>query len=152
LATPASSVVVGIGYGVQVQSVYLEAGQPTVQGQRKKIAAVTVRLEASSGGTIGCNQPDGYTLNPYQIAPAWSNMVAIPNASTPPYGSNIYPLYTGDIRIPISGGFARPGQIAVQQLQPLPMNILALIPEIDNGDLPQPAGPAAAQKQQGRGR
>ena len=49
LTVPATSVVVGLGYQVQVQSMYLDIGNPTIQGQRKKIANVTARVQASGG-------------------------------------------------------------------------------------------------------
>jgi hypothetical protein len=147
-----SAVTLGLSYSVQVQSVYLDAGQPTIQGQRKKIAAVTARVESSSGMTVGSNQIDGSTLSPTQIAPIWTNMNTVPNASTPTYGSIVNPLYTGDIRIPVSGGYSKPGQVAMEQDLPLPMNILAFIPEVDGGDLPQPPGPVGRQQQQGRER
>jgi hypothetical protein len=41
------------------------------------------------------------------------------------------------VRIPVKGGFQKPGQIALQQDNPLPMNILALVPEYLAGDLPE---------------
>jgi len=148
LPQPASSVVVGLGFQAQLQSVYLDAGEPTVQGQRKKIAAATARIEASRGLKIGSNQPDGSTLSPPQIAPAWSGLTAVPDKGVSPYGSGVVPLYTGDLRIVVSGGYATPGQVAIQQDNPLPMNVLALVPELYPGDLPQTQAP----KRQERGR
>jgi hypothetical protein len=61
LDAAASSVVVGLGFQAQLQSTYLDAGQPTLQGQRKKISAVTARIELSRGVKVGSNQPDGST-------------------------------------------------------------------------------------------
>jgi hypothetical protein len=151
LDRPASYVTVGLGFTAQLQTPYLEVGAPTVQGQRKRIPAVTVRVEASVGMWSGVNQVDGSTLSPMQIAPAWSNLLPVPYGNSPPYGSLLYPLYTGDIRVPLAGGFSKPGQVAFHQPDPYPMNILAVIPDIDQGDLPQPAGPVQAQShQQGR--
>lgn len=147
LSSPASSIIVGLGFTTQVQSTYLDAGQPTVQGQRKKIAAATIRLETSCAAQVGCNQVDGSTLSPIQLAPKWVNMVNMPPVGTSAYNDPSLPLYTGDVRIPIPGGFNRPGQIAIQQTQPVPLNILAIIPETDFGDLPQPPGPVQAPKQ-----
>lgn len=154
LAVPASAVTIGLGFQAQLQSVYLDVGQPTVQGQRKKIAAVTARLENSRGVKMGSNQPDGSTLSPMQIAPKWKNLDAVPDLAPaqyggikPPYNSISVPLFTGDRHIPIKGGFQKAGQVALQQDLPLPMQVLALISEIDAGDLPQPAGPVAKQQQ-----
>lgn len=147
LGTAASAVTIGLGYQVQLQSVYLDAGQPTVQGQRKKIAAVSVRLEDTSIGVqVGANQPDGSALSPQQVSPAWSNLATLPTSAAPSYGSTVVPLWTGDVRAPIQGGFAKPGQVALQQSLPLPMSVLAIIPEVLGGDEPE----AKAQPKQQR--
>lgn len=142
LATPASSVTVGLGFTAQLQSLYLDASQPTIQAQRKKISAVSVRAQSSRDLMVGANQPDGSTLNPPQIAPAWNRLTAVPNASPndqlakkKPYNSAFTPLYTSDRRIELEGGFQKFGQIALQQSNPVPMEILALIPELWPGDL-----------------
>lgn len=149
LAEPATQVIAGLGFQVQLQSPYLS--DPGVQGQRKRIARVTARVQASGPFKIGSNRPDASTLSPAPLVAQWNNMSdADPADMVPPllpnYGSATLPLYTGDIRIPIKGGFAKPGQAAVQQDLPLPLNVLALIPEIDEGDLPEGAKPAARQQ------
>jgi hypothetical protein len=137
LAMSASAVTVGLGFTTQLQSLYLDAGQPTIQGRRKKIAAVTVRIEASRDFEVGTNQPDGNALSPPQIAPLWSNMQPAVDQGVPAYGSNVVPLFTGDERVPLNSGFAKPGQVAVQQTNPLPLQVLAFIPEILPGDMPE---------------
>jgi hypothetical protein len=154
LPAPATSVTVGLGFQAQLQSVYLDGGDPTIQGQRKKIAAVTLRIEASRGLKAGSNQVDGSTVSPMQIAPQWvvgdGGLTAVDDKALPPYGSSVIPLFTGDTRIVSSGGFGTHGQVAVQQDFPLPMNILALVGEASSGDSPQDKWPQKAQKQQGR--
>jgi hypothetical protein len=148
----ATSVLVGLAFQPQLQSIYLEAGQPTVQGQRKKIAAVTARIEASRGLQIGTNQVDGSTLSPPQLAPQWIEMAPVPDSGgalqpvQKPYNALAEPLRTGDIRVAVSGGFQSPGQIAIQQPNPLPMQVLAVIPEYFGGDLPQASVPKRENK------
>jgi hypothetical protein len=142
LGTPASSIIIGLGFQAQLQSVYLDAGEPTVQGQRKKIAEVTVRVEASSGFQVGSNQPDGSTLSPAQLAPQWENMVPAPTPAVAPFNSTFTPLYTGDLRVPVNGGFNTRGQVAVQQLQPLPLQVLDFVPEVLAGDKPVQEAPS----------
>lgn len=140
LDEPASSIVVGLGFQAQVQSVYLDAGAPTVQGQRKKVAAASVLVENSFGFTIGSNQVDGSTLSPPQNAPEWFNMDAAPKPdSSPerPYNSDVDPLFTGYVRIPVTGGFAKQGQVALQQDKPYPLNVLSLVSEFLAGDIPE---------------
>lgn len=147
LATPASRVTIGLGFQAQVQSTYLETGEPTIQGQRKKIAAVTVRMEASRGLKVGANQPDGSTLSPPQIAAAWDDMTPLADKGVASYNALTQPFFTGDSRETVSGGFQTPGQIAVQQDYPLPMQILAFIPEFLGGDTPQMRFPQKQSKQ-----
>lgn len=148
LAAPASNVVVGLGFTAQLQSLYADPpGNPTEQGQRKKIAAVTARMEGSRAFTVGANQPDGSTLSPLQVAPAWSGLTVVPDQSTPAFRSTVIPLWTGDVRIPLPGGFNTKGQVALEQKMPLPMNCLSLIPEDWPGDTPQMKEP---QQQQGQ--
>lgn len=137
LDAPASQVTLGLGFQAQLQSVYLETGEPTAQGQRKKIAAVTARIEASRGIKVGSNQVDGSTLSPPQLAPVWRDLADAPDKARKPYNALAVPLYTGDVRIPVSGGFQTPGQVAAQQDDPLPMQILSFIPEDFPGDTPQ---------------
>jgi hypothetical protein len=152
LATPASSVVVGLAYLPQLQSVFLDEGQPTVQGQRKKISAVTARIEASRGFKIGSNMPDGGRLSPQQVAPIWyegpGGLTAtdLKNKILPAYNSNTIPLWTGDVRVPVGGGYDVRGQVALQQDLPLPVNCLAFIPEAFGGDTTQLQAPKPQQR------
>lgn len=151
LDAPASSVVVGLGFQAQLQGVYFEAGQSTVQGQRKKIAAGNVLFQASRGMTIGGSQPDGSTQSPPQIAPPWANLSPVdtqPNVPLPPYNSNVVPLYTGYMRIPVESGFTITGQVSIEQDMPLPCNVNSIVSEAlpgDNVDV------SIRQRQGGRG-
>jgi hypothetical protein len=141
LDRPATYVKVGLPFQVQVQSVYLDAGvQPTIQGRRKDITAVTVRVEASGGMSVGTNQPDGAAQVPPSLNPAWSGLQAVPNQGgsyTSPGGGTVQNLFTGDERVNVRASWEKPGQVAVQQSLPLPMQITALIPETLEGDVPE---------------
>jgi hypothetical protein len=149
LAKPASSVVVGVGFQAQLQSVYFD-GMP--QGARKKIATVTVRMENSRGIKVGADQPDGSALSPIRVAPPWNNLSVVPDMAQMPYNALCQPLYTGDSDAnPVKGGYQKPAQICVQQDNPLPMQILAFLPTIAGGDVAEP-GPASRQQGSGRGR
>jgi hypothetical protein len=141
LAKPASAIIVGLGFQAQLQSTYLDAGEPTVQGQRKKVAEVTVRIEQSAAFEIGGNQPDGSVQSPQQLAPEWQNMVPAPTHAIAPFNSPATPLFTGDVRVPIPSGFNTRGQVAVQQLNPLPLQVLDYVPEILSGDKPAQEAP-----------
>ena len=45
-------------------------------------------------------------------------------------------LFTGDVRIGIQTDWVRGGQAAIQQTNPLPVTVLAMIPEYTLGDTP----------------
>ena len=141
LDTPASQITVGLAFQAQLQSTYLDAGEPTVQGQRKKVGAATVRVEQSGQFKVGSNQPDGAALSPPQFAPTWSNLSDAPTGANAPYPTAAVPLFTGDIRIPISGGFQRRGQVCIQQDLPLPVQVLMIASEAWEGDNPAQAAP-----------
>lgn len=156
LPAPASLITIGLPFTPQFQSLYLDGGSPTIQGQRKKVAAVTIRLDASGVDGIvgGSNQPDGAAQNPPVIDMTWTGMTAFelrPDEGLPPYGGTVAPLYTGDVRQPIMGGFDRPGQVALQQNMPLPMNVLAIVPEFLEGDTPEQTYSPEPPKGRGRG-
>jgi hypothetical protein len=152
LDTPASSVVVGLGFQAQLQPVYFEApGVATTQGQRKKTAAVNALLQASRGVKVGGAQPDGATQSPLQIAPEWQNLTEVdtsPSVPLPPYNSNVVPLYTGYFRVPVEVGFNLTGQSSLQQDLPLPMNVVAIVQEVLGGDTPD----NSVQPKQAQGR
>jgi hypothetical protein len=141
LATPASQVTIGLKFFSRLQSVYLDAGEPTVQGRRGSIPAVTARVFQSGPFTMGENQPDGSTQSPITIAPAWPGMQTAPITTTAAYNSNTVPLCTDDIRIPVNTGYSKHKQVCVEQNQPYPLNVLAFIPELLEGDNPSQAAP-----------
>ena len=148
LPQASTNVVAGLGFACQLQSVYVDGGEPTIQGQRKKLPAVTARVQASADFKVGSNQVDGSTQNPIQIAPEWTNMVDAETKAAAPYGSTIKPLFTGDVRIPVKGGFSTRGQVAVEQDEPFPLTVLAFIPEIDPGDKPEVKFPGNGGREQ----
>lgn len=132
LPAAATRVVVGLGFTAQLQTLYLDVPAPvTVQGRRKEIDSVVIRLEAS--GTpfrIGTNQPDAST-QPGGVPDAWANMTPVNTTSSVsgPSPQQPFELFTGDVFANVNDvlGYDR-GQVALQQEAPVPMNVLAVIP------------------------
>ncbi len=135
LPQAASAITIGLPYTCQLQTLYLDpAGTPTtVQGKRKNIQAITVRLEASRGVALGTNQPDQST-QPNNATIPWTKMYEIKERNANIYAGNAIPLFTGDERMLVPGDWNKKGQVAVQTSYPLPLNILAVIPEYSLGD------------------
>ncbi|HLX18472.1 MAG TPA: hypothetical protein VKS24_25065 [Bradyrhizobium sp.] len=156
----ASLVTIGLAFTPQVQSLYLDEGQPTVQTRRKVINNASARLAASGWPFVSINQPDGSSLDPMEIAPPWAlgqKMRPTPPGQTspsPPYqtaaGQTVQPLTTGDVYSNVIATWRKPGQLALQQPLPLPLNVTAFVVNDVPGDLPE-AGISPRQQPPPRG-
>lgn len=118
LNQPASKVVVGLPFMAQLQTLYLDVGQPTIQGKRKRIAALTMRVDQTRGLKAGSTFQ---TMKEYKMR------------HRQPMGSPIA-LETGDERIIMDPSWNIYGQICIEQSYPLPATVLGVIPEIIVGD------------------
>lgn len=157
LSFAASNVKVGLPFQVQMQTPYMN-GQTAIQGARKIVPAATVRVAGSASFQTGTNQIDGAAQNPQQIAPTWVNMATAnlqnatggqspPATYSSPAGETVTQLWTGDIRVVGAGAeWNSKGQVAVQQLLPLPLEVTGIFPEMLPGDIPEVT---YSQKQQG---
>jgi len=121
LSRSVTKAIVGLGYVSQLQTLDLdiEAGAETVQGKRKKISALTVKVQNTRGLKAG---PDFDHLTEFKQRRASVHM-----------GQPI-PLDSGIQRIIMSPTWTAEGRICIQQDYPLPMTILAVIPELSVGD------------------
>lgn len=158
----ASNVKVGLPFLPQIQTPYLNA-QGVTQGARKVIPAVTVRLASSAAFQWGTNQPDGAAQNPPELGPLWSDLTTAdllmptggqsgPSTYTSPGGQEVTQLWTGDIRVVGQGAeWDSKGQVAIQQPLPLALEVVAVMPEILDGDVPERGySQQPSQRQQGQ--
>ena len=142
---PASAIVVGLPFLPQAQSMHADIPGQMIQGKRKRVQGVTLRLAETRGIKIGQDQPIA-AVQPNQAELPWN---VSPNLMTEqlPYNATLAagvaaPLFTGDVYISVAGDYSTtdnqpsPGMVAVQQDFPLPLEILAFVPEIDLGDMP----------------
>jgi hypothetical protein len=156
----ASNVKVGLPFTVQIQTPYLN-GQEVIQGGRKAIPSVTVRLAGTATGfQVGRDQPDGGAQNPQQVGPLWSLLetadLTQPTGQQPPpqqynapSGGNVTQVYTGDFFITGGGAsWESRGQIAIQQTQPVALEITMIAPNQLPGDEPEAARAERAPPQQ----
>lgn len=141
LPKPASAITVGLPFIAQLQAMPVEIpSMGSIQDKRKLVSGLSVRMQGSRGFQIGANQPVASALD-FQEEIAWSNLVDLPDVPRANLPDAALPLFTGDKFAPINddwqnwdGWQAAPGMIAAQQTQPLPMNILAFVPNISVGD------------------
>lgn len=120
----ASKVTVGLAYTPQLQTLQLDIGEPTIQGKRKKIVAVTVRCQETLGLWIGGS------LGAAQVA---MKDLVVGNVGSQT-NTQVTGLVTGDARTNIDPAWTVPGQYFITQPYPLPATILGVIPEIVVGD------------------
>lgn len=119
LATAASVVTVGIGFTAKLQTLAIDLGEPTVQGQLKQISAVTVRVADTLGLKMGRTFDTLVTMKDLVVG----NVGSASNAL-------VTNLQTCDARTVIDGSWTVPGQYCIQQDLPFPATILGVIPEI----------------------
>ncbi len=115
----ASSVHVGLPYVSELQTLDLDVNsqQGNNQGKKQKISRVVIRLLETRGGSIG---PDSDHLFP------------IPYRSFETF-NQATGLFTGDKDQSISQDWGRSCKLTVRQTAPLPITILALIPDVELG-------------------
>lgn len=118
LSQPCSKITVGLPYTAQLQTLYLDTGEPTIQGKRKNIIAMSIRVDQTRGLEAG---------------PTFDDLTAYKDRDLNTIGQPIE-LFTGDQRLIVGGGWTTEAQMCVQQSNPLPATILGLIPEIQLGD------------------
>jgi len=118
----ASSVVhVGLPYTSRLQTMRPEAGagDGTAQGKTKRINKMVIRFLATVGAKAG---PDVDHLDEIQFR-SGSALMDAP-----------VPLFTGDKIMEWPGGYDFDGYMIVEQDQPLPMTLVALMPQLQTQD------------------
>jgi hypothetical protein len=121
LEQPATKVTVGLAFIAQLQTMPLDLGdqKDSIQGKRKKISALSIRLSQTRGLSFG---------------QSFVNMTPIKEWSQGQFLGQTIPLVTGDERVIMDPLWDVPGQICLQQDNPLPATILGVIPEVTVGD------------------
>lgn len=121
LQLEASKVHVGLGYESTIQTTRIEAGagDGTAQGKTKRITKVVVRFYNTLGAQAG---PDSSNLDLVEFRTGSDRMDQAP------------PLFTGDKLIEWPGGYDFDGFVMVKQTQPLPMTVVAIMPQVHTFD------------------
>lgn len=118
LPNAASKVLVGLPYLPQLQTLPVEVGQPTVQGKRKRAGPSVVKMRETRGLSIGRT---------------FQTLVDIKDAGPPmlvPFPQFVF----GDEWVTLDALYDPYGQICIQQNNPWPVTIEAIIPDVEVGD------------------
>jgi hypothetical protein len=114
----ASVVHIGLPYTAEMETLELDLGEVrglgTVQGRTKTVPKVDIRVRNSRGMFIG---PRGGIMDEWKQRSneAWDNPIA---------------LFTGDIEQQLDPMWSKGGNVVVRQVDPLPMTVLAIMPEV----------------------
>jgi len=110
----ASKVHVGLSYSSFIKTLRLEGGanDGISQGKIKRIHGVTARFLDTVGAELG---------------PDTSNLDRIPFRDSSMAMDVAVPMFTGDKEISFPAGYDNDAQVVIQQSQPLPMTILAIM-------------------------
>ncbi len=127
LGSPASDVIIGLGFTCDLQTLPLDVGDPSIQGKVKKIPFVDVRVNQTLGLSIG---PDFDHLQPMKDLVAGN----VGSMLTGQESQVVSGLYSGDTRSFPAGPYTVPGQYCIRQSQPLPASVLGVFPALVQGD------------------
>jgi hypothetical protein len=114
---------VGLAFTPQLQTLALDLGEPTVQGKRKKVGAVTTRVANALGLSAGKLLTTVQPMKDLQIG-------SIGSMSNAP----VTGLQTTDARMVLDPYWDVFGQYFIVQPNPYPASVLGVIPEIELGD------------------
>ncbi|HSW91844.1 MAG TPA: hypothetical protein VLG09_04315 [Candidatus Saccharimonadales bacterium] len=123
IADPASVIIIGLPFTPQWQTLRLDVSDQNIQGKRKAIGGVNLRVEDTLGLTIGKD---------------FSNLVPMKDLIRGNIGTQsnqvVTDLVTGDVRTIIDPSWDVDGQYCIEQSNPYPATILGVMPEIELGD------------------
>ncbi len=123
LANPASKITLGLAYSPQLQTLRLDLGEPTVQGKRKSVIDLTVRVKDTLGLSAGKTLSTLTAMKDFQLG-------QLNVADNKPVTN----LYTGDGIVTLDPQWDTFGNYYIVQPNPLPCTILGLIPGVVVGD------------------
>ncbi len=113
----AGRILAGLPYTCDLETLNIEAGQPTLQGRLKRVSDLTIRVKDSRGLSAG---------------PTSARLVEIKERQGENFG---YPtlLATGDEKVLIDPSWNSNGRIFLRQSYPLPATVVAIIPRLEAG-------------------
>jgi hypothetical protein len=117
----ASKVCVGLKSSVRMQTMRIDAGAAdgTAQGKTKRIDKLHLRFR----NTVGC-----------RVGPSFDKLDVIPFRNASMALDTPIPPFTGDKEVPYAGTYEKDGQVCIQQDDPLPFTLVAIMPQLNTQD------------------
>jgi hypothetical protein len=126
LGMTGTKITLGLAFLPQMQTLPLDMGEPTVQGKRKKITGVTLRVADALGLQIGTSFANAVAMKDFILN----------NVGTQSNGV-VTDLISGDGRTIIDQVWQEAGNYCIQQNLPYPATVLGAMPEVTVGDTPK---------------
>jgi hypothetical protein len=121
LDKPAEVVWAGLAYTSRLRTLRLDVpAMGTAQGKIKRIPRVTVRVHNAIGGAVGPG-------NEATLEELVRRDLADPPDASPP-------MRSGDVDVYLAGDFDLDGRLAIVQAEPMPLDILSIMPVIAIAD------------------
>ena len=117
LPRASGSILAGLPYVCDLETLNLEAGPPTLQGRQKVVNEVVLRVKDTRGLSAG---------------PTADRLVDVKERTSEQPGFPTM-LTTGDERVLIDPSWNAAGRVFVRQAHPLPATVLAIIPRLETG-------------------
>lgn len=120
-------VVLGLPIVARLQTLSIESVQgETLMNKNKRVSEVTIYFYASRGGKMG---QSFNALFPW----VQRGLVSVPAVPWEPWNQSVY-LYTGPAIVPIQGTWEIYGQMCLEQTDPLPVGISAIVVTAEVGN------------------
>ncbi len=123
LLAPATKITLGLAYIAQLQTLPLDLGEPTIQGKRKKIVALSMRVADTLGLSVGTSFTNLVPMKDFTLGNIGTQSDEVVTA-----------LVNGDGRTIIDQAWQVAGSYCVQQSLPYPATVLGVMPEVAVGD------------------
>ncbi len=116
-----SVVQVGLKCRARGKTLRIEAGAAdgTAQGKTKRINRVVFRVNRSSG---------------FKYGKSFDDLISIPFRSASDNTGEAVPLFTGDKEVALELGYDKDGYVCWEQEQPLPLTLVAIMPQVTTQD------------------
>ncbi len=119
LPAPASEVKIGLAFTCNLQTLYIDLGNPTVQTKMKAIPQVALRVTQALGLKVGSDEDNLTPMKDLVVG----NIGSMTN-------ERVTGLVTGDAMTFMDPKWQEQGQVYVRQDQPYPASILGFIPRV----------------------
>lgn len=116
ISTPATRICVGLPYvaDLELPDADFQAQDGSVQGRKKRLNQVILRVQNARGGQVGLN---------------FAVMDPLP-AILPASYDTAQPLFSGDIEVSFPTDIDTTARVCVRQSEPMPLTVLAVIREV----------------------